>query len=266
MRDSEACGIREQSSMASQVTWIAHGKPLPPHDDSDPGAREDHALHSEGMVKLVVGPDGTEVKWSVFAANWSSLFHVLDWIDAYPAPFTLKYFLVGWFEEVIDSAAEARDRIETILAKSDIHLSQRTFVREADPNRKDIPPLLRAALQDRRVLPDFSIDCVLDEAHGSFRVGRIGSETPIAKVYGFYPVSYPCINGLSYDHLVSQAYGKVVATGQPHYDHVIAAMTTPNGSVVWFPYQRVVLPHYLPDGRKGVSVVSQVARVDIRLV
>ncbi len=58
----------------------------------------------------------------------------------------------------------------------------------------------------------------------------------------------------------------MVATGQPHYDHVIAAMTTPNGSVVWFPYQRVVLPHYLPDGRKGVSVVSQVARVDIRLV
>src|SRR5687767_9500087 len=96
--------------MASQATWIAHGKPLPPHDGNDPGAREDHALHSEGMVKLVVGPDGTEVKWSVFTANWSSLFHVIDWIDAYPAPFTLKYFLVGWFEEVIESATEARDR------------------------------------------------------------------------------------------------------------------------------------------------------------
>ena len=128
------------------------------------------------------------------------------------------------------------------------------------------PPLLRNALKDRTVLPDFSIDCVLDEVHKRFRVGRIGSETPIAKVYGFHPVSYPCINGLSYDYLVSEAYGKVVATGQPHYDHVIAAMTTPDGSVVWFPYQRVILPYSLPDGRRGVSVVSQVARVDIKIV
>lgn len=253
--------------MTGQVIWIAHGKPLPVVDkDFTAGASEDHALQWEGMIKLVFAPSGTEIKWSVFAANWASLFHVLDWIDTYPAPFKLKYFLVGWFEEVIETAEDARARIETILAKSDIHLTQRTFVREADPNRKDIPPLLKAALQDRTVLPDYSIDCVLDELHGSFRVGRIGSETPIAKVYGFHPVSYPCINGLSYDHLVSRAYGRVVETGEPHYDHVIAAMTTPDGSVVWFPYQRVVLPHYLPDGRKGVSVVSQVARVDIRLV
>jgi hypothetical protein len=253
--------------MASQVTWIAYGRPVHALENENASEeRDSHGLERGGMIKLTFGPDGTEIKWSVFAANWSSLFHVLDWIDTYPAPFTLKYFLMGWFEELLDTAEEARDRIETILAKSDIHLTQRTFIREADPNRKDIPPLLKAALQDRSVLPDYSIDCVLDETHGSFRVGRIGSETPIAKVYGFHPVSYPCINGLSYDHLVSRAYGKVVETGEPHYDHVIAAMTTPNGSVVWFPYQRVVLPHYLPDGRKGVSVVSQVARVDIRLV
>ena len=253
--------------MASQSIWIAHGNPLPPLENANGSEiKEDRALQWDGMIKLTFGPVGTEIKWSVFAANWASLFHVLDLIEAYPAPFKLKYFLVGWFEEVIQTSEEAYDRIESIIAKSDIHLTQRTFVREADPNRRDIPPLLKSALQDRTVLPDYSIDCVLDEAHGSFRVGRIGSETPIAKVYGFHPVSYPCINGLSYDHLVSQAYGKVVATGQPHYDHVIAAMMTPDGSVVWFPYQRVILPHYLPDGRKGVSVVSQVAPVDIRLV
>ncbi len=66
--------------------------------------------------------------------------------------------------------------------------------------------------------------------------------------------------------MVSEAYGKVVATRQPHYDHVIAAMTTPHGSVVWFPYQRVVLPRESQDGSKGVSVVCQVARVDIRII
>lgn len=253
--------------MAPKVTWIAHGQPLPPLENATASEKEDtHALNRQGMVKLTIDETGTEIKWLLFSGNWASLFHILDWLDTYPPPFKLCYFLVGWFEEIIETAAAARDRIESILAKSDIHLTQRTFVREADPKRRDIPPLLKSALQDRSVLPDFSIDCVLDEVNGSFRVGRIGSETPIAKVYGFHPVSYPCINGLSYDHLVSRAYAKVVETGQPHYDHVIAAMTTPDGSVSWFPYQRVVLPHYLPDGRKGVSVVSQVAPVDIKLV
>jgi hypothetical protein len=252
--------------MANQVTWIAQGKPLPLESAAASETGELHALNRDGMIKLTFSPSGTEIKWSVFAANWTSIFHVLDWLETYPAPFNLKYFLCGWFNETVETAAEARNRIEIILAKSDIRLSQRTFVREADPRRRDMPALLKAALQDRSVLPDFSIDCVLDESHRSFRVGRIGSETPIAKVFGFHPVSYPCINGLSYDHLVSQAYEKVVATGQPHYDHVIAAMTTPDGTVSWFPYQRVILPHHLPDGRKGVSVVSQVAPVDIRIV
>ena len=87
--------------MTGQVIWIAHGKPLPVVDkDFAAGIGEDHALQWEGMIKLVFAPSGTEIKWSVFAANWASLFHVLDWIDTYPAPFKLKYFLVGWFEEV----------------------------------------------------------------------------------------------------------------------------------------------------------------------
>jgi hypothetical protein len=35
---------------------------------------------------------------------------------------------------------------------------------------------------------------------------------------------------------------------------------------LWVPYQRVVLPHRFPDGRKGVSVVSQLTKVDIKLL
>ena len=179
------------------------------------------------MVKVSHGLDGTEIRWSVFSANWASLYFVLEGIETYPGPFSLKYYLLGWFEEHAETAHEARERIETIVAKSDIHLTQRTFVRDADPRRKDIPPLLRNALVDKMALPDHSIDCVYDNDQDRYRVVRIGSETPIAKVFSFHPVSYPCINGLSYDQTVSEAYGKVVATSQPHYDHVIAAMTTP---------------------------------------
>lgn len=253
--------------MTSQVSWIARGRiAAPPADDGAETSSEDHRLQWEGMVKITQGLDGTEIKWSVFSGNWASLYFVLEWIETYPAPLTLKYFLLGWFEERIATAHEARQRIETIVAKSDIHLTQRTFVRDADPGRKDIPPLLRNALVDKTALPDHSVDCIYDNDQNRFRVERIGSKTPIAKIFGFHPVSYPCINGLSYDQMVSAAYGKVVATGQPHYDHVVAAMTTPHGSVVWIPYQRVILPHKRQDGGKGVSVVSQVARVDIMII
>jgi hypothetical protein len=253
--------------MTSQVSWIANGRPCgPPDSDSAEAASEDHTLQWRGIVKITHGLDGTEIKWSVFSANWASLYFVLEWIETYPGPFTLQYYLLGWFEEVVETAHEARDRIEMIVAKSDIHLTQRTFIRDADPRCKDIPPLLRNALVDKTALPDHSIDCIYDKEQNRYRVERIGSETPIAKVFGFHPVSYPCINGLSYDQMVSEAYGKVTATGKPHYDHVIAAMTTPQGSVVWFPYQRVILPNRWPDGREGVSVVSQVARVDIRII
>jgi hypothetical protein len=253
--------------MTSQVSWIAGGRLTgPPDDDGAETVTEDYLLQWQSWVKITHGLDGTEIKWSVFSANWASLYFVLEWIETYPGPFTLKYYLLGWFEEIIETANEARERIETIIAKSDIHLTQRTFIRDADPGRKDIAPLLRNALVDKIALPDHSIDCIYDEEQNRYRVERIGSETPIAKVFGFHPVSYPCINGLSYDQMVSEAYGKAIASGKPHYDHVIAAMTTPHGSVVWFPYQRVILPRRWPDGRTGVSVVSQVARVDIRII
>lgn len=253
--------------MTSQVSWIAHGRIATPTEgdglEADP---EDHLLKRLGMVRITQGLDGTEIKWSVFAPNWASLYFVLEWIETYPGPFTLRYYLLGWFEEHVETAHAARDRIEMIIAKSDIHLTQRTFIREADPRRKDMPPLLRNALIDKTTLPDHSVDCVYDNQQNRFRVERIGSETPIAKIFGFRPVSYPCINGLSYDQMVSAAYDKVVATGQPHYDHVLAAMTTTHGSVVWIPYQRVILPYEQQAGGKGVSVVSQVARVDIMII
>ncbi len=80
--------------MKGQITWIAHGQPLTMPEDGL-GLREDHTLQGEGFIKLVQGPEGTEIKWSVFAANWASLFYILDWSETFPVPVTLRYFLVG---------------------------------------------------------------------------------------------------------------------------------------------------------------------------
>jgi hypothetical protein len=121
-------------------------------------------------------------------------------------------------------------------------------------------------LDENMAPPDFSVDCVLDEAAGRFRVERIGPKSAIARLWGLSPVSFPCINGGSYDFAVSQAYQKVLKTGSPHYDHVLAAMVRPDGEPVWVPYQRLVMLNSNRPGKRKVTVVSELAPVNITLV
>ena len=86
------------------------------------------------------------------------------------------------------------------------------------------------------------------------------------RLWGVTPVSYPCINGGSYDQIVSEIYPSVIRTGLPHYDHVYAAMTSKDSAVKWIPYQRVILPKLFAEGQRGVTVVSEVCPVDINVV
>lgn len=251
-----------------RTTWITHGRPtedLSLIDGLDNEA--DILLQRHGAVKVSANDQrGTTVTWAVFAPNWSSLYFVMETLYLYPSPYRLQYFLAGWFSEDIEECRAARDRIHALMAKSDIHLLTRTFVKAAVPDAKSMPPLLQDAWSDRSVKPDYSIDCVHDENDDRYKVMRIGPNSPIAKAYGMMPVSYPCLNGGSYDQVVSEIYPKVIKTGEPYYGHVYAAMAFPNRQIRWVPYQRVVLPHLFPDGRPGVTVVSEVSPVDIQVV
>ena len=97
-----------------------------------------------------------------------------------------------------------------------------------------------------------SIDCAYDPSSQRYRVTRVGPQSTIAKLWGLNPVSYPCLIGHSYDEAVSRAYPQVTRSGEPHYDHIYAAMASARGDVVWVPYQRVVLP--LAQGRRARGV------------
>jgi hypothetical protein len=65
---------------------------------------------------------------------------------------------------------------------------------------------------------------------------------------------------------VSAAYASVVRSGELRYDHVFAAMVAPDGSVLWIPYQRVIVPWKNAMGRPGVSIFAEIAKVDIRII
>jgi hypothetical protein len=249
-----------------RTQWIHRGQPMLAPEPQPEDVRQEHELlERQGFVKVVESSEGTTIAWSVFAPNWASLYYVMDWLGAASPPFILKYYLSGWFEETFPDATSARHRIQTIIGKSDIHLSRRTYVQTANPNRPDMPDILRESL-GHGAPPDFSVDCIYDTASGKFNVERVGRKSEIARVWGLSPVSYPCISGHSYDQVVSAAYREVLTTGEPHYDHVCAAMMTPYADVLWYTYQRVILPSKFRGSKKGVVVVSKEAPVDIRVV
>jgi len=47
---------------------------------------------------------------------------------------------------------------------------------------------------------------------------------------------------------------------------VCAAMMTPEADVLWYTYQRVVLPSKFSGSKKGVVVVSKQGPVDIKVI
>ncbi len=250
-----------------RISWVLNGElthVLP--ETADMPSSEMEILARKGAIKIVESKNGVEIRWVLFSANWASMYYLIETLHLFSGPYKFHYFLSGWFTETIESFAEAKDRIQQLLAKSDVHVSQHTFVKKIDPAATRVPHILRDTLDDMIALPEFSVDCVFDDDTNQFLVRRIGSNSTLAKIYGMSPVSSPCLTGNTYDQIVSAAYTQVIEDQEPYYDHVIAAMVFPDRSVSWLPYQRVILPHSFPDGRKGVSVVTEHAAVDIKVI
>lgn len=249
--------------MARTVQWVCNGRFEPARDAPEADTDERQLIHRQGLVKVIESGECVTLRWSLFAANWASLYTVAEWVYGMRGPFQLQYYAAGWFNERYDGAEIASQRIEHLICKSDVHLSQRIYIYKAPGTRADVPPILQQALREKAADEACSIDCMYDAASQRFRVARVGAESTIAKLWGLNPVSYPCLTGHSYDEAVSRAYPEVTRSGEPHYDHIYAAMASTRGDVVWLPYQRVVLPLSLGRNRKGVRVVTELAKVDI---
>jgi hypothetical protein len=244
--------------------WVAKGE-LVPQPEEQAGLLEQRQLARGGnpLVKISGTPQGTSVSWVSFSANWSSLFFAKEWIGTFPGPYTLRYFLSGWFTERYSDPERARNRMDQLIAKSDVHLSQRVYTRQLEPIMRQLPEKLRITLEAGQAADDSSIDCRIDQSSGRVTVERIGSDSAIARVWGQSPVSYPCIRGNTYDRIVSRAYHDVLQNGKPHYDHIIAAMKRPDGELAWIPYQRIIMP----GGQSScVRVVTEAAPVAIAIL
>ena len=255
--------------MESQEFWIAKGELVPPpYEECSSAGIQHERLHRRGHARVKVSAAGTEISWAVFAPNWASLYFAIEWLATTPGPYILRYFLSGWFEESFHELTEACNRIDQIIAKSDLHLTSRVYVKEADPGKISgaFPKLLEVAWNDGKADPANAIECIFDDRIDRFRVDRIGANSAVARLWGHTSSAFPLVSGGSYDQTVSEAYLNVLKTGRPRYDHVYAVMTAPDNSPVWIPYQRVILPNSNKFGPPSVSVISEMAPVEIRII
>ena len=180
-----------------------------------------------GMVRIVSNLKGTEIQWNMACPNWASLMVAAAVLEACAAPFKLRYFNAGWFTEVQPDAASASDRIEALLQKSDVRLSDRAYTTVAIPDLEIVPDALRHALHSGHAPDNTSVVCTVEPERETSTVEHVGKDSLIARIWGISPNSYPCLNGHSYDRAVTPEYFKVVSTGKPHYDHVLASMVRP---------------------------------------
>lgn len=248
--------------------WISKGCLVSKPDFKDGRSLPERIfLDRNNLVKVSSGETGTTIKWHAFGANWASLFFAKEWLQTFPGPYTLNYYMSGWFSETLADPVDARDRIDQLIAKSDMHLSSRVYIQSFDPKNRALPDNLRLTLEAGKAPADVSVDCSFDVKTGRVKVERIGTNSAIAKLWGLLPVTTPCLSGTSYDKMVSKAYAHVLQSGRPHYDHVYAAMMGADGEVAWIPYQRIVMPLPKVRGRsRMVSVVSEVTPVEIAVV
>ena len=227
---------------------------------------EEDSFFQQGSVRLTSGDIGTEIKWIVNSACVSSLFKAMQWLPSVRPPYILRFFAVGWFEEVYREPAAAIRRIEQVLARGDRHFTGRVFIQEASGSSKLLPDVLKDVLNGRGVSEDYSVDCTYDEISHLFKVDRVGSKSAIGRVWGTFTSSHPCQSVGSYGDPVNATYEDVLKSNRPRYDQVLAALRLPDNALHWVPYHRVVFPRRNEYGKVGVAVVSQIARVDIQVL
>ena len=256
------------AGIATQELWIGNGELVPrPVGPKYEKLSDRQLLQKHELVKIEIAPNGTTIKWVMFAANWTSLYFAVQWIGPFMGPFTINFFNSGWFEESYDDVGDVRIRIGSLISKSDIRFSSKTYTKSFDPQEKKMPPLLNSMWEAGCIEDSKAVHCAIDTERHLTQVEHVGADSALAKVWGISPVTYPCLSGHSYDRIVSECYYEVVKTGRPVYDHVLAAMVHPGGEVRWFGYHRLVFLHPLKAGNlPQVTIASVVAKVDIPLL
>jgi hypothetical protein len=247
--------------------WIENGKvTLSDLALEKAGHENERTRFNAGEVRLTAGSLGTELKWHVLSPCNASLFAATVTLENSQAPYVLRFFASGWFEEFYQTSSSVISRIEQIIARGDRHFTCHTVVKEFEPNGAHLSPMMKSITEESDAAADYAIDCAYEEQCGQFHVERIGKQSAIAKIYGTFLSSFPCRPSGAYSDAVSAAYTSVLNTGQSRFDQILAAMRMPNNQVHWVSYSRLVHPIRGKNQNPKVMVISEIGQVDIQLI
>ncbi len=251
----------------SRRYWVVYGRLCSAAAETASVGPEDESENfHNGHVRITTGELGTEIKWTVISPSTSSLFAVCDWIKTATAPFVLRFFASGWFEEFHDTAEAATTRINEIIARGDRHFTCRTMVKEFELESAPISPFFKSCISGETNAGDYAVECVYEDTSQQFHVERVGPKSTIRRIWGPNLSSFPCQASGSYSESVSRAYSDVILKGRARYDHVLAAMSMPNDDIFWVPYQRLLMPKKIEGERPSVLIFTEISKVSIQLI
>ncbi len=251
--------------MAVQMLWIRNGF-VEKADLGDVGTISVNELlpFESGLVRIVSGAIGTEIKWSCHAPCHASLFAAAEMLSDFCGPFVLRCFYGGWFEQVIMDSVACRLRLADIVKLIDKPLPAVVLSQHLPIEPETLPPLLQRIWRAGEVDEDLAVDCVFDREQGTFIVHRVGRASVIARTFGTSPNSAPCVSFGRYASLINGSYFAALESGDVRYEHVLASIVFPNSVRRWVPYHRLVLPQGFGGRSNAVSVVTEISSVEIR--
>ena len=147
--------------------YISAGRIVPTLDVARGESLSERMFLGKTKAVKVVVESGTTIKWHAAFADWSSLFFVKEHIFDLEGPYTLSYYLSGWFVEKYENVVDASNRIDQLIAKSDVHLSSRVYMRSFNPEGHELPEVLSQTLKTGQAPPEILRRLFLRLCHGS---------------------------------------------------------------------------------------------------
>lgn len=238
-----------------------------------------------GMVRLDETPQRLSCSWDVRNACPGALEVAATFLRQAGRPVKLRLYFGGWQEEHFSDPELAAQRLETSLAYaraepllrpcivrrplSEARDARRPYgklLRRLEASGGILTPRLQRTLRDCGLLRRLVLfeEC---EPGGALILSHVGEHSALARFYGLRwareAVNQPFEQEpFAMGHLrsISDAYRDTLESGEARFDHIRAPFARGTEDLHWLSYKRLLAPHLLSDGGRGLMLLSDFSR------
>jgi len=251
----------------------------------DSGLGSEMMYRFYGMVRLVESRQGLVCSWDVKQAWPGALEAAASYLRLAGRPVKLHFYFGGWHEEQFADPEVAYQRLQATRRYAQAEPLQRPHavrrpLTEARDARRPYGKLLRAleasgGILTRRLQQSLGVNGLMRrivlieecEPGGSLLLRHVGEDSALARFYGHRwardAVNRPFeLQPFAAGHLrsLAVAYRTTLEEGEARFDHVRAPIARGAEELRWISYKRLLAPHLLPDGQRGLMLLSDFSR------